>query len=63
MYSEICQCTERVPVSEGCSQEFEVKVRVHLGSVVLEALSSEFCIPVPWENLYAYDLVIIADSL
>ena len=68
---KVCQCTERVPVSEGCCQEFEVKVVVHLGSVlslllfiiVLDALSSEFCTRVPWEDLYADDLVIIADSL
>ena len=53
------------------SQEFEVKVGVHQGSVlspllfiiVLEALSCEFRAGVPWEGLYADDLVIIADSL
>ena len=61
----------RVPVGEGFSKEFEVKVRVHQGSVlspllfiiVLEALSREFRAGVPWEDLYADDLVIIADSL
>ena len=44
---------------------------VHQGSVlspllfiiVLEALSHEFWAGVPWEDLYADDLVIIADSL
>ena len=48
-----------------------MKVRVHKGSVlspllfiiVLEALSRKFRAGVPWENLYADDLVIIADSL
>ena len=48
-----------------------VKVGVHQGSVlspllfiiVLEALSREFCSRVPWEDLYADDLVIIAESL
>ena len=30
---------------------------------MLEALSSEFRCGVPWENLYADDLVIIAESL
>ena len=48
-----------------------MKVRVHQGSVlspllfiiVLEALSREFQAGVPWEDLYADDLVIIADSL
>ena len=53
------------------SEEFEVKVGVHQGSVlspllfitVLEALSQEFRPGVPWEDLYADDLVIIAESL
>ena len=56
---------------EGYSEEFEVKVGVHQGSllspllfiIVLEALSCEFRCGVPWENLYADDLVIIAESL
>ena len=60
-----------VCVGEGFSKEFEVKVGVHQGSVlspllfiiVLEALSCEFGACVPWEDLYADDLVIIADSL
>ena len=61
----------RVCVGEGFSKEFEVKVGVHQGSVlspllfiiVLEALSREFRAGVLWEDLYADDLVIIADSL
>ena len=48
-----------------------MKVGVHQGSVlspllfiiVLEALSHEFPYGVPWEDLYADDLVIIAESL
>ena len=60
----------RVRVGEGYSEEFEVKVGVHQGSVlspllfivVLEALSREFRSWVPWEDLYADDLVIIAES-
>ena len=48
-----------------------VKVSVHQGLVlslllfitVLEALSREFHSGVPWEDLYADDLVIIAESL
>ena len=52
------------------SKEFE-KVEVHQGSIlspllfiiVLEALSREFRVGVPWEDLYVNDLVIIADSL
>ena len=61
----------RVHVGEGYSEEFEVKVGVHQGSVLnlllfiimLEALSREFHSGVPWEDLYADDLVIIAESL
>ena len=60
----------RVCVGEGFSKEFEVKVGVLQGSIlspllfiiVLEALSREFRAGVPWEDLYADDLVIIADS-
>ena len=66
MYSNARSC---VRVGEGYSEEFEVKVGVHQGSVhnpllfiiVLEAC--EFRCGVPWEDLYAYDLVIIAESL
>ena len=61
----------RVCVGEGYSEEFEVKVSVNQGSVlrqllfiiVLIALSQEFCSGVPWEDLYANDLIIIAESL
>ena len=68
MYSN---ARSRVRVGEGYSEEFEVKVGVHQGSVlspllfiiVLEALSREFRFGVPWEDLYADDLVIIAESL
>ena len=62
----------RVRVGEGYSEEFEVKVGVHQGTwslspllfiIVLEALSREFRCGVPWEDLYADDLVITAESL
>ena len=61
----------RVCVGEEYSEEFEVKVCVHQGSVlsrllfiiVLEDLSWEFHSGVPWEDLYANDLVIIAELL
>ena len=61
----------RVRVGEGLSEEFVVKVGVHQGSVlslllfiiVLEALSREFRTGIPWEDLYADDLVIITDTL
>ena len=60
-----------VRVGEGYSEEFEVKVGVHQGSVlspllfiiVLEAISRVFHSGVPWEDLYADHLVIIAESL
>ena len=61
----------RVRVGEGYSEEFEVKVGLHQGSVlslllfiiVLEALIQAFRSGVPWEGLYADDLVIIPESL
>ena len=61
----------RVRVGEGFSKEFEVMVGDHKGSVlstllfiiVLEAVSREFPAGVPWEDLYADDLVIITDPL
>ena len=53
------------------SEDFEVKVGVHQGSVlspilfvmVLEAISQEFRGGSLWELLYADDLVLIADSV
>ena len=60
-----------VHVGEGYSEEFEVKVGIHQGSVlspllfiiVLEALLRVFRFGVPWEDLYADDLAIITESL
>ena len=68
MYSN---ASSHVCVGEGHSEEFEVKVGVHQGSVlsrllfiiVLEALSREFGCGVPWEDLKADDLVVIAELL
>ena len=62
MYSN---ARSHVRVGEGYSEEFEVKVGAHQGSVlspllfiiVLEALSCEFRCGVLWEDLYADDLV------
>ena len=61
----------RVRVGSEYSEEFEVGVGVHQGSVlspllfiiVLEALSRDFKVGVPWELFFADDLVIIATSL
>ena len=63
MYANV---RSRVRVGEGYSEEFEVKAGVHQGSllsplrfiIVLKAFRSG----VPWEGLYADDLVIIAES-
>ena len=60
-----------VRVGDGYRDEFEVKVGVHQGLVLspllfiiwLEALSCEFPSEVPWEDLYADNLVIITESL
>ena len=68
MYSN---ARSRVRVNGQLSDEFEVQVGVHQGSVlspllfilVLEALSREFRTGVPWELLYADDLVIVERSL
>ena len=61
----------RVRVGSEYSEEFEVGVGVHQGSVlspllfiiVLEALSRDFRVGVPWELFFANDLVIFATSL
>jgi len=62
--------TTAVKMQDGESDDFEVKVGVHQGSVlspllfiiVLEALSSECCVGLPWELFYADDLCLIAES-
>ena len=53
----------------GNSSSFEVKVGMHQGSalspllfvIVMEAISREFRVALPWELLYADDLVVIAE--
>ena len=68
MYTDV---KSRVRVNGQYSKEFGVGVGVHQGSVlspllfilVLEALSRQFRTGVPWELLYADDLVVMADSL
>jgi len=60
-----------VKLRDGESERFEVKVGVHQGSVlspllfnvVLEALSRKFRAGLPFELLYADDLVLMAESL
>ena len=68
MYTDV---KSRVRVNGQYSMEFWAGVGVHQGSVlspllfilVLEALSRQFRTGVPWELLYADDLVVMADSL
>ena len=59
----------RVRVGSEYSEEFEVGVEVHQGSVlsplffiiVLEALSRDFRVGVPWELFFADDLVNVSN--
>ena len=60
-----------VRTKDGNSEEFEVKVGVHQGSVlspllfvvVMEVLAQSVKEGLPWELLYADDLVLIAESM
>ena len=52
------------------NKDFEVKVGMHQGSalsplfvvIVIEAISREFMVALPWELLYADDLAVIAET-
>ena len=54
----------------GNSKSFEVKVGMHQGLalspllfvIVMEAISREFRVALPWELLYADDLAVIAET-
>ena len=60
-----------VNINGTIGDHFPVKVGVHQGAVpsplhfiiVLEALSMEFRTGLPWELLYAHNLVLMADSI
>ena len=60
----------RTRVNNPFSEEFEVEVGMHQGSVlrplrfiiVLEAFPHEFRVGCPWEMPYAGDLVILAET-
>ena len=60
-----------VNINGAIGDPFPVKIGVHQGSVpspllfiiVLESLSREFRRGLPWELLYADDLVLMADSI
>ena len=64
-------CKSAVSVNGTVGDPFSVKVDVHQGSVlspllfiiVMDALSREFRTGLPWELLYADDLVLISDSI
>ena len=64
-------CKGAVSVNGAIGEPFNVKVGVHQGSVlspllfiiVMEALSREFRTSLPWELLYADDLVLMSDSI
>ena len=65
MYANV---QSHVRVGEGYSEEFKVKVDVHQGSVLSPLLfilleAWEFRSGVPWKDLYADDLVIIAERM
>ena len=59
-----------VTTVDGNSKGFEVKVGMHQGSglspllfvIVMEAISSEYRVALPWELLYADDLAVIAET-
>ena len=67
MYDNV---TTTIKTRDGESDGFEVMVGVHQGSVlspllfiiVLEALSKEFRVGLPWELFYADDLCLIAET-
>ena len=62
--------TTMVKLNGKVSKRFHVKISVHMRSllspllfiIVLEALSRRFRDGLPWERLYADDLVLMADS-
>ena len=68
--STYSKATTAVRVGQGLSEEFEVKVGVHQGSklspllfvIVMQAVTKHVASGLPWELLYADDLVIMAES-
>jgi len=66
----VCGAKTIVRTVCGNSNGFEVKIGTHQGSalspllfvIVMEPLSREFRVALPWELLYADDLVVIAET-
>ena len=64
-------CQTAVNINGTTGDPFDIKVGVHQGSVlspllfiiVIEALSKDLRTGLPWEILYADDLVLIAESV
>jgi len=60
----------KVFISKDIHTGFEIKVGMHHGSalspllflIVMEAISREFRVALPWELLYADDLAVIAET-
>ena len=60
-----------IRIKQGSSEEFEIKVGVHLGSIlspllfvaVMEVVTQKVRDSLPWELLYADDLVLVAQSI
>jgi len=67
---DVYWCKNSCKTVYGNSDSFEVKVGMHqdsalsplLFATVMEALSREFRVALPWELLYADDLVVIAET-
>jgi len=70
IYVYVYWCKNSCKNSYSNSNGFEVNVGMHQGSalspllsmIVTEALSREFRVALPWELLYADDLVVIAET-
>jgi len=67
--SHVCVywCKNSVRTVYGNSNGFEVKISMHQGSglsplLFVIVISGEFRVALPWEMLYADDLVVIAET-
>ena len=66
----VCRCKTVVRTIYGNSSGLEAKVGMHQCStlspllfvIVMEAISREFTVALPWKLLYADDLVVVAET-